>query len=278
MKQASRWLLLTTISVILPAAGAAQEPSSAGNAAARIKIRELRRFPAAEATQGVAVDGRHFYAVGNHSIGKYDKKNGKRTAGWECPEGRPLIHLNSGVVHEGKLYCAHSNYPGVPMTSSIEIWDTESMRHIDHRSFGIYVGSATWVDFHKGFWYVAFAHYANRAAEPNRDPRWTTILQFDRAWNRLQGWVFPGALLERFAPSSNSGGVFTGEGLLYCTGHDAPEIYVMKFPEGGSTLEWVETLGFASPGQGIALDPYEPGLLYSIHKANREVIVSQISP
>lgn len=278
MKSAGKCLLISLIVVMLPEAGALQEPLSPQNDAPKIRLRELRRYPAAEATQGVAVDGRHFYAIGNHSIGKYDKKNGRKAGGWECPEGQPLIHLDSGVVHEGELYCAHSNYPGVPMTSSIEIWDTATMRHVRSHSFGIYAGSATWVDFHRGYWYVAFAHYQNRAAEPNRDPRWTTIIQFDRAWNRLQGWVFPQPLIERLTPYSCSGGVFSEAGLLYCTGHDAPELYVMKFPEGGSTLEWIETLGFASPGQGIALDKDEQGILYSIHRANREVIVSRIVP
>jgi hypothetical protein len=36
---------------------------------------------------------------------------------------------------------------------------------------------------------------------------------------------------------SISGGVFTSDGRLICTGHDNPELYVLRFPTGGSALE-----------------------------------------
>src|SRR3954447_22938823 len=108
------------------------------------KSEEVRRFPAAEAVQGVAVDAEHFYAIGNSVIAKYDKKSGKRLAGWECESGKPLIHLDSGVVHNGTISCAHSNYPNLPMVSSIETWDTATMEHSGSHSFGIFNGSATW--------------------------------------------------------------------------------------------------------------------------------------
>ena len=58
-------------------------------------------MPAAEANQAVAADANCLYAMGNHVIGKYDKKTGKRLAGWECENGKPLIHLDSGVVAKG---------------------------------------------------------------------------------------------------------------------------------------------------------------------------------
>src|SRR5262245_36679248 len=241
------------------------------------KYQELKRYVAPEARQGVAVDSSHFYAVGNSSVAKYDKASGARLAGWECPEGKPLIHLNSGAVVEGKLYCAHSNYPGVPMTGSIEIWDARTMKHIGSHSFGIDNGSTTWADFHREHWYVGFAHYQNKGAEPNRDPRWTSVVKFNQAWHRLEGWVFPPEVLNRFAGYSCSGGVIDDEGLLYCTGHDAPEIYVLKFPEGGSVLELVETIEVTFPGQGLAWDRSNPGTLYSISKGSREVIVARIS-
>ena len=37
------------------------------------RFEEIGRFGAAEARQGVAVDERHFYAISNRRIGKYDK-------------------------------------------------------------------------------------------------------------------------------------------------------------------------------------------------------------
>jgi hypothetical protein len=246
-------------------------------AASARRCQELKRYLAPEARQAVAVDAISFYAIGNSKIAKYDKKSGARLAGWECPEGKPLVHLNSGVVVDGKLYCAHSNYPVVPMTGSIEIWDTKTLQHMGSRSFGIYAGSTTWIDSYKGNWYVGFAQYQNKGAEPSRDPSWTTVIKFDLVWNRQEGWVFPPEVIKRFAGYSCSGGVIDDEGLIYCTGHDAPEVYVLKFPEGGSMLELVEVFEVTFPGQGMAWDRSEQGILYSISKADRQVIVSRIT-
>lgn len=214
----------------------------------RWRCEELRRHQAPEANQAVAVDESHFYAIGNHAIAKYDKKSGKRLAGWECERGKPLIHLNSGVVRSGALYCAHSTYPVVPMVSSIEIWDAKTLRHTGTHSFGIYTGSATWVDFRGDEPYVTFAHYRNRAAEPNRDPRWTSLVQFDSRWRRVQGWVYPPEVIAKLGDYSISGGVFTPRDRIFCTGHDNPEIYVLSFPHGGSTLILEDT--FAVPNAG----------------------------
>jgi len=240
------------------------------------KIREVKRYPAAEATQGVAVDREFFYAIGNHSVAKYDKKSGTRLAGWECPEGKPLTHLNGGIVHEGRLYCAHSNYPGAPMTGSIEIWDTKSMKHVGNHSFGIYAGSTAWIEHHAGSWYVGFAQYQKKGAEPNRDPSWTTVLRFDQGWNRLEGWVFPDEVIRRFAGYSSSGGVIDAKRYLYVTGHDARELYVLKFPDAGSVLELIGTIPVTFPGQGIAWDRSDPGTLYAISKADRQVVVCRL--
>jgi outer membrane protein assembly factor BamB len=246
-----------------------------GRAASRT-AREIKRYAAAEATQAVAVDRGAFYAIGNHAIGKYDKKSGARLKGWECPEGKPLIHLNSGVVHEGKLYCAHSNYPGVPNTGSIEIWDTRTLEHVASHSFGIYGGSTAWIERHRGAWYVGFAQYLTKGGDPNRDPSWTTIVKFDAAWNRLEGWVYPAEIVRRFGRYSSSGGVVDAAGRLYATGHDARELYVLNFPTAGSVLELVEVVDVPFAGQGIAWDRSQAGVLYAVSKSSREVVVVKI--
>jgi hypothetical protein len=41
---------------------------------------------------------------------------------------------------------------------------------------------------------------------------------------------------------------------LYCTGHDKTELYVMKLPASGHTLEHVKTIQTTIHGQGIAVD------------------------
>jgi hypothetical protein len=122
------------------------------------------------------------------------------------------------------------------------------VRHTGTHSFGIYTGSATWVDFRGDEPYVTFAHYRNRAAEPNRDPRWTSLIQFDSGWRRVQGWVYPPEVIAKLGDYSISGGVFTPRDRIFCTGHDNPEIYVLSFPHGGSTLILEDT--FAVPNAG----------------------------
>src|ERR1051325_11176835 len=94
--------------------------SSASAVAGEWRHEELRRFKAAEANQGVAVDDQHFYAITNHAIGKYRKDTGERVASWDGGGSGTLKHLNAGVVLDGKLYCAHSNFPDLPEQSSVE--------------------------------------------------------------------------------------------------------------------------------------------------------------
>ena len=243
----------------------------------RRRCEEVRRIPAAEATQGVAADRQHLYAIANYSIGKYDKKTGQRVSGWQCENGKPLTHLDSGVVYDGVLYCAHSNYPGVPMVSSIEMWDAASMQHKGNHSFGIFAGSATWADLHQGHWYVTFAHYRGRADEADRDPRWTTLIQFDLDWRQRQAWVYPAEVVAKLGDFAISGGVFTADHKLYCTGHDNAEVYVFTLPKGGSSLVLEETFAMPMHGQGIALDPSDPGALYGIDRVKREIVVTRVS-
>jgi outer membrane protein assembly factor BamB len=255
----------------LPVAAAALRASPS-----RLRCEEVRRIAAPEANQAVAVDADHFYAIDNSAIGKYEKKTGKRVSGWECERGKPLIHLDSGVIHDRVLYCAHSNYPDLPMVSSIETWDTKTLRHTGSHSFGIFNGSATWVDIRDGYRYVTFAHYRNNADEPSRNPKWTVLLQFDSDWRQLQGWVYPEEVVSKLGNYSISGGLFAPDGRLYCTGHDNAEVYVLRFPEGGSALVLEDIFPIPMNGQGIALDASEPGTLYGIDRRKREIIVTRL--
>jgi len=42
---------------------------------------------------------------------------------WQGDKTGPILHLDSAMLMDGKLYAAHSNYPQWPMTSSLEIFD-----------------------------------------------------------------------------------------------------------------------------------------------------------
>ena len=243
----------------------------------------VRQLKIPEANQGIAVDTEHFYAVDNQTIAKYDKRTGELVNAWEGAEDGPIMHLDSGVVIDGLLYASHSNYPESPMTSSVEVWDVETMAHVDTHSFGIDWGSFTWLDRHDGFWWAGFANY-NRVFGNNQmaygNKYWTTVVKLDDDWQRLEAWTLPEGVLERFEDMSNSGGSWGPDGRLYLTGHDPAETYVMELPEAGSVLQWVGTVELAIAGQGVAWDRSRPDILYGIIRGEddepNQVTVSRI--
>ena len=240
------------------------------------KFEELTRLYAREAEQGVAVDENFIYAIGTNEIGKYDKKTYQKITSWGNGGRGRIIHLNSGLIHDGKLYCAHSNYPQIPMISSVEIWDTHSLQHIASHSFGLEWGSCTWIDRHKGYWWGVFAHYEKITESLNKDVSWTTLLKFDDQWHPLESWVLPEEVLHKMQPMSNSGGTWGPDGLLYCTGHDRSEIYVLQLPMSGSIIELVDSVAIEITGQGIAWDRGNPGVLYGINKKDRQIIETRL--
>lgn len=245
------------------------------NGRAQESFKTTEKFSAKEAHQAVAVDSNHFYAIASRAIGKYDKKTGALVSRWEADEKSGILHLDSGVVVNGKLYAAHSNYPEIPMTSSVEIWDAKSMQHTDTHSFGIHRGSLTWIDRYNGKWWGVFAHYEEFEKQTGKDNRWTTLVQFNEQWQPIQSWVFPEKVLEKFGTKSNSGGSWGPDGKLYISGHDRAELYAMQIPKSGSTLELVDIIPVESEGQGIAWDRAEVGLIYTIKRSTRQVVVSQ---
>ncbi len=240
------------------------------------ELKEEKRFMAPEANQGVAADEKHLYVISNSAIGKYRKDTFEKVAEWKQPKGGPIIHLNAGVVKDGQLYCAHSNFPGIPMTSSVEVWDTATMTHVDSHSLGIDMGSLTWIEPGPEGWVACFAHYSKDKPRTGRDPSWTEVVQFDAQWRRTGGWVFPATLTTHFGGSSCSGGATGPEGYLYVTGHTWRELYVMEFPEAGSELKWVDTIPMTPEGQSFNWDPVEKEVLYGIIKRTREVVVSRL--
>jgi len=238
---------------------------------------ELKSFPVGEAKQGVAVDRNYFYVINSSTITKHDKETGEQTTKWDGSSAG-VKHLNSGVVINGKLYCATSNYPDTPMAGSIEIFNARTLEHTGSHSFGIFKGSATWIDRRKEFWYVGFAHYSGNGSSEGKDTRWTTVVRFDRRWRETGSWIFPENIIKLFTPMSNSGATWGNDGKLYCTGHDKPEIYVMEIPETGYTLKHVETITTPVHGQGIATDRSvrDRSVIYGIRRDKNLVISFEI--
>lgn len=241
------------------------------------KHEELRRFHADEANQGVVADDGFLYVITNSAIGKYRKDTGERVGGWKGAHGGPIAHLNAGIIHAGKLYCAHSNYPTIPSTSSIEIFDPATMKHIGSQSLGLAPGSLTWVARKDNTWFACFARYAKDKETTGQGSAFTEVVQFDDQWRRMAGWVFPPDLIVRFGRNSSSCGGFGIDGLLFITGHDEKELYVLRFPEAGSVLDWIGTVPISAEGQAFSWDPKVPGLFYGIIRSSKEVVVSRIT-
>lgn len=238
----------------------------------------MKVYPAQDANQAVAVDATHFYAVNNFRISRHAKINGELQQSWDggSAEADSIMHLDSAMVYEGLLYAAHSNFPRWPMTSSIEVWDTQSMQHLRSHAFEDPLGSMTWLDRYDGFWWGGFGNY-DRIIPPRLQAYGktenTVVVKMDDEFNILEQWRLPEALLPRLRPMSNSGGSWGSDGYLYLTGHDHPEIYVMTIPETGQTLRWETTViveGF--DGQGIAWDRNDAAsILWGISRDTKAV-------
>jgi hypothetical protein len=251
-------------------------------------LKQTGEFVIPEANQGVGVDDRYFYAVDNQTIAKYEKKTGKHIKTWKGEKNGPIIHLDSAMLMDGKIYCAHSNYSEWPMTSSVEIWNADTMEHIGNHSFGINWGSLTWVDFYNGHWWMTFANY-DRPFGPGKTPYGhkvaTQMIKFTADFKYLESWVLPKAILDRFESMSNSGGSWGPDGYLYLSGHDPAEVYRMRLPKAGSVLELVDIIPMNIRGQGIAWDRSDRGVIYGIIRAtakekaaggNHKVTVSKL--
>jgi len=243
-----------------------------------LAAREIGRWPAAEALQGVAVGEDEFYAVVNFAIGKYDKQTGEKILGWRGEPGRPYKHINSCMVEGEALVCAHSNFPDAPMASSVEFFDAETLEPSGSRALGFTLGSLTFAERRGEEWWAGFAHYDGKGGEPSKPHTYASVARFDSEWRLLEQWLLPETVLERMAPHAISGGSFGPDGLLYLMGHDREELYAVARPEAGVRLVHRATISIAAEGQAFAWDRSRPDtrVLYAISRPNREVRAFEI--
>lgn len=226
---------------------------------------------ATEAHQAVAVDATSVYAIANRTVGRYKKGTNTRLAEFTAPANSQIQHLNSGMVFDGRLYCAHSNWPTVPLKNTVEIFEAESLRHLDSRQFPETEGAINWIERHRDAWWVVFAFYGDAQV------RRTRLIRFNDAWQQTGIWTFPEAVIQRFLPNSNSGGAFGPNGKLYVTGHDHAELYVLQVPTADGQLQHVATVKAPIAGQGIAWDRTDIGTVFGIVRNRREVVTMRLS-
>jgi hypothetical protein len=223
----------------------------------------VRSVSAPEASQAAAADARFVFAVGSAVVAKYDRASGERLA---LSTG-DAKHLNSGYLWEGKLYCAHSNYPAAPARSEIMVLDPATMVISTFKDFGEDRGYLTWCVRESGNWWCTFARYGKENAS-------TALVKFDDDWHESGAWTYPPELVNELGNYSISGGIWK-DGRLLATGHDRRVIYRLHLPAQGTVLELIDKLSSPFPGQGIAADPVSGGLV-GIDRAKKAVIFAEL--
>lgn len=225
---------------------------------------ERARLASPYATQAAAADERFVYAVASSTIAKLDRTSGAQLA---LSTGK-ASHLNSGLLLDGKLYCAHSNFPAIPEQGDIRVLDPASMKLETFHVFENPPGSITWVLKREGSWWCHFAHYGVTNGK-------SVLVRYDVTWKETGRWSYPPELVKDWGAASLSGAVWQGDVLL-ATGHDKKRVYRLKLPEeGGAILRWIDTVPCPFPGQGIAADPKTGGLI-GIDRAKKEVVFATL--
>lgn len=214
---------------------------------------------APEAVQAAAASGPFVYAISSTQVARYDRKSGQRLA---VSQGEAQ-HLNSGFFWNGRLFCAHSNYPKQPEQSQVKVLDVASMQLTTFHDFQDFGGSLTWVVRSGDHWWCNFAHYGDANHK-------TFLVKFDNDWRELARWTYPESIIRQLGRYSLSGGIWRDDELLV-TGHDDPVLLRVALPEQGSVLIDKGRQPAPFTGQGIADDPVTGGLV-GINRGQQQVI------
>lgn len=243
----------------------------------KVGYKLLRTYKCPESTQGVAVSSNAFYGIGSMVVSKRALR-GELLIKKDYADTELIHHFDGGIVVDGLLYCSHSNFPDVPMASSIEIFDPETLQHLQTISLGIDVGSCTWIVPGEDCWYLGFAHYdnTNRSTmdEADRNNYWSQIVRFDKNWRRTGGWIIPREVMDLLKPYSISGALYLN-GRFYCTGHDLEKLFVLEFPPYGMQMVLAGTIDIPFKGQGIAID--HEGNLWGIDRDGGTVMCACVN-
>lgn len=211
------------------------------------------------AAQAAAATDTHVFAVSSTTVAVYDRATGKLLA---TGEGK-AEHLNSAFVWNGKVYCAHSNYPKTPETSEIRVYDPATNKLTVFHEFKNPPGSLVW-NVHDGkHWWCCFARY-------QKDNAKTVLIRYADGFKEEARWTFPAKVIDDWDGMSASGGVWDGDTLLV-SHHHYKVLYRLRVPKGGKELEFVEALACPFPGQGIAADPKTGGLV-GIDRGAKKVV------
>lgn len=235
----------------------------AGEPGKQVRVVRTGAIQAPEAKQAAAADEGFVYAIDSAVIAKYERASGRLVA----TNSGQVKHLNSGFFWQGKMYCAHSNFPKKPERSEIMVLDPETMKLSLFKDFGVYRGSLTWVVRYQEYWWCTFAHYGTNNAK-------TVLAKLDDNWKEHGAWTYPQEVIQKMGNYSISGGVWK-DGLLWVTDHDRKVLYRLRLPKEGSVLELIDVVPSPFTGQGIAQD-LKTGGLVGIDRSKQEVAFGEV--
>jgi hypothetical protein len=224
-----------------------------------------RLIASPHATQAAAADATHVYAISSTAVARYDRRSGRLEAVGTATDAR---HLNSGFLHEGRIYCAHSNYPAEPPESDIRVFDPATGELGLFHRFADPPGSLVWCVRRAGAWWCCFAWYGGENAR-------TVLVEYADGGleQERRRFTFPAEVVADWDGMSASGGIWDGDTLLV-SHHHFPVLYRLALPAEGTQLVLVESLGCPFPGQGIAADPATGGLV-GIDRDHRRIVFAE---
>ena len=267
-------MLALSITTCLLAADEGARPDASAFAS-RNGWSTVRRLLTPHATQAAAADTHHLYAISSTTVAQFDRRTGHLLSTATSPTTK---HLNSGFMHDGRLYCAHSNYPNTPHESDIRIYNPGSETLDVYHTFPEPPGSLVWCIRRDGNWWCCFAHYG-------ADNHQTCLVEYADGGldQELRRFLFPANVIADFDGMSASGGIWDGDTLL-ASHHHFPVLYRLALPatdEQPDQLRLVETLYCPFPGQGFAIDlghremPGQRPWLIGIDRHSRAVVLAK---
>jgi hypothetical protein len=222
-----------------------------------------RTLDSPDAMQAAVADDQFVYAISNRRVARHDRTTGELLA----VSTGDAEHLNYGILHDGRMYLAHSNYPKRPEQSDLRVLEPKDMILTTHHVFESPPGSLTWALPKNGEWWCHFAHYG---ADNGR----SVLVQYRTDWTEIRRFTYPSALVADWGRNSLSGGLWDGD-ILLATGHDDQQIYRLRLPATGTVMDLVDTVPAPFTGQGFARDPATPGGLVGIHRPKRQILFAR---
>lgn len=232
-----------------------------------------------DAYEGVAVGKDFFYAINTKSISKHKIDNGEHVKTVVFTNHPRIKHLNSGVVLGNRLYVCNNPDDVLFSYNTIEVFDL-------NLEFQYYIevtgntGSLIAIDYFDNRWWTCFSHYKDHA-------RYTIIAEmyFPRPdlstagqtnekdlvrWHIRNRYYFPNDIVNR--SNAISGFSFGPDGLVYATGKDCNELFVLHLHRSSPIMSLDRIIKLDIDGQAIDWDRKRKKL-YGIHRGLQKVIV-----